>query len=115
MQLRLVLIGAALLIAIFADLLALRIGQTEYRGQFPTKGHQVGHGRISAIDDFWVDNILIRIKMAASTPKMLLLLGGNRTKTLDCLSIGQYRRTADRFCMHARPGKPPVVTLHLEA
>jgi len=50
MQLRLVLIGAALLIAIFADLLALRIGQTEYRGQFPTKGHQVGPGRISAVD-----------------------------------------------------------------
>jgi hypothetical protein len=50
MQLRLILIGAALLIAIFADLLALRIGQTEYRVQIPTKGHQVGHGRISAVD-----------------------------------------------------------------
>ena len=37
MQLRLVLIGAALLIAIFADLLALRVGQTDYRGQIPRK------------------------------------------------------------------------------
>jgi hypothetical protein len=50
MQLRLVLIGAALLIAIVADLLALRIGQTEYRGLNPIKGHQVGHGRMSAVD-----------------------------------------------------------------
>ena len=32
MQLRVVLIGAALLIAIFADLLALRIGHTENQG-----------------------------------------------------------------------------------
>jgi len=93
MQLRLVLIGAALLIAIFADLLALRIGQTEYRGQFPTKGHQVGHGRISAIDDFWVDNILIRIKMAASTPKMLLLLA----------AIARRLSTASRLVSIAGP------------
>ena len=50
MQLRLVLIGAALLIAIFADLLALRIGQTENRGQIPTKGHQIGQGRVSAVN-----------------------------------------------------------------
>jgi len=49
MQLRLVLIGAALLIAVVADLLALRIGQTEYRDRTPTKGHQVGHGRISSL------------------------------------------------------------------
>jgi len=47
MQLRVMLIGAALLIAIGADLLAVRISQTEYRGQIPTKG---GHGRISAVD-----------------------------------------------------------------
>jgi hypothetical protein len=50
MQLRVMLIGAALLIAIVADLLAVRISQTEYRGQIPTKGHQIGHGRISAVD-----------------------------------------------------------------
>jgi hypothetical protein len=50
MQLRVMLIGAALLIAIAADLLAVRISQTEYRGQIPTKGHQIGHGRISAVD-----------------------------------------------------------------
>ena len=37
MQLRVVLIGAALLIAIFADLLALRIGHTENQGLVPTK------------------------------------------------------------------------------
>jgi len=49
MQLRVVLIGAALLIAIFADLLALRIGQTENRGKVPTKGHQVRDGRMSAV------------------------------------------------------------------
>jgi len=49
MQLRVLLIGAALLIAIVADLLALRISQTEYRGQIPTKGHQIGHGRMSAV------------------------------------------------------------------
>ena len=42
MQLRVVLIGAALLIAIFADQLALRIGHTENQGLVPTKGHQVG-------------------------------------------------------------------------
>jgi len=49
MQLRVLLIGAALLIAIVADLLALRISQTEYRRQIPTKGHQIGHGRMSAV------------------------------------------------------------------
>ena len=50
MQLRVVLIGAALLIAIFADLLALRIGHTENQGLVPTKGHQVGDGGMSAVD-----------------------------------------------------------------
>ena len=50
MQLRFLLIGAALLIAVFADLLALRISQTEHRGQIPAKGHQVGHGRLSAVN-----------------------------------------------------------------
>jgi len=49
MQLRIVLIGAALLIAIVADLLALRVSQLEYRGQNPTKSHQIGHGRMSAV------------------------------------------------------------------
>ena len=59
MQLRLVLIGAALLIAVFADLLALRISQTEHRGQIPAKGHQVGHGRISAVS--WTPTVFFCI------------------------------------------------------
>jgi hypothetical protein len=58
MQLRLVLIGAALLIAVFADLLALRISQIEHRGQIPTKGHQVG-GRISAVS--WTPTVFFCI------------------------------------------------------
>ena len=59
MQLRLVLIGAALLTAVFADLLALRIGQTEHRGQIPTKGHQVEYGRISAVS--WTPTVCFYI------------------------------------------------------
>jgi len=59
MQLRLVLIGAALLVAVFADLLALSIGQTEKRDQIPTKGHQVGQGRISAVS--WTPSVFFCI------------------------------------------------------
>ena len=59
MQLRLVLIGAALLVAVFADLLALRISQIEHRGQIPTKGHQVGLGRTSAVS--WTPTVFFCI------------------------------------------------------
>ena len=59
MQLRPVLIGAALLIALFADLLALRIAQTEHRSQIPTKGHQVGHVRTSAVS--WTPTVFFCI------------------------------------------------------